>query len=150
METIQYSLKNSDYTDLSIDLNNTISNSINNTISNTISNSISNSIKDKKFTNINRQENEIDTKVDYNNIFDKYCLDIYGEKTCIFFEISHDLFEMRFLDVTDKNFNNIKRSNFYINIPKLVEKAYTVVIVENIQITNIKEIVAIHSSPNAI
>jgi hypothetical protein len=137
METIQYSLKNSDYTELSIDLSCTINNSI----------------EQKKFTNTNEKKNnynKINTKIDYNNIFDKYCLDIYGKKTCIFFEISNDLFEMRFLDVTSKSFDNIKRSNFYINIPKLIEKAYTVVIVENIQITNTKEIVAIHSSPNAI
>lgn len=141
METIQYSLKNSDYADLSIDLSNTINNSI----------------KEKKFTNTNERKNNHDIdeknnkKIDYNNIFDKYCLDVYGKKTCIFFEISNDLFEMRFLDdITNKNFNNIKRSNFYIKIPTLVEKSYTVIIVENIQITNTKEIVAIHSSPIAI
>jgi hypothetical protein len=89
-------------------------------------------------------------KNDCNNIFDKYCLDIYGEKTCIFFEIALDLFQIRFLDKKNSTYSNINRSQFYVNIPKLVEKTYTVIIVENIPFTNTKEIVAIHSSPNAI
>jgi hypothetical protein len=124
METLQYSLNNSK--DYSIDIRRTINNSK----------------KEQKSI----QEN------DSNNIFDEYCLNIYGAKTCIFFEIASNLFQVRFLDKNKTNsiYNNIKRSRFYIDIPNLVEKTYTVIIVENIPFTNTKEIVAIHSSPNVI
>jgi len=130
METIQYSLNNSK--DYSIDINRTIINS-----------------KQEKYVKEKyvHKHNE-----DSNNIFDEYCLNIYGKKTCIFFEIASDVFQVRFLDKnkTNHTYNNIKRSQFYVDIPKLVEKTYTVIIVENIKFTNTKEIVAIHSSPNAM
>ena len=123
METIQYSLNNSK--DYSIDIRRTIVNS-------------------KQETYIDEHS---DKSKDSNNIFDEYCLNIYGEKTCIFFEIASDVFQVRFLDKnkTNRTYNNIKRSHFYVDIPKLVEKRYTVIIVENIKFTNTKEIVAIHS-----
>lgn len=129
METIQYSLNNSK--DYSIDIKRTIINSK----------------QEPKYIH-----EYTDKSKDLYNIFDEYCLNIYGKKTCIFIEIASDVFQVRFLDKnkTNSTYNNIKRSQFYVDIPKLVEKTYTVIIVENIKLTNTKEIVAIHSSPNVM
>jgi hypothetical protein len=134
METIQYSLNNSK--DYSIDINRTIINS-----------------KQEKSKYVQEKLKYVHKhNEDSNNIFDEYCLNIYGKKTCIFFEIASDVFQVRFLDKnkTNSTYNNIKRSQFYVDIPTLVEKSYTVIIVENIPFTNTKEIVAIHSSPNTM
>jgi hypothetical protein len=134
METIQYSLKNK--TDYSIDIGQALKytqtkqNQKNN--KNTIQNSLV--IEESKTSDDNK-----------NAIFDKACLDIYGNRTCIFFEISKDIFQLRFLDNTKNKI--INRQEFYIQIPSLLEKLYTVILVEKIEDLNM-EIVAIHSPPN--
>lgn len=134
METIQYSLKNK--TDYSIDIGQALKytqtkqNQKNN--KNTIQNNLV--IEESKRSDENK-----------NAIFDKACLDIYGNRTCILFEISKDMFQLRFLD-NNKN-KIVNKGEFYIQIPTLLEKLYTVIVVENIENLNM-EIVAIHSSPN--
>ena len=137
METIQYSLKNN--TDYSIDIRQALKynqthqkNKNKNKNKNTIQN------------NLVIEESKINDD-DKNAIFDKPCLDIYGNHTCIFFEISKDIFQLRFLD-NNKN-KIVNRHEFYIQIPSLLEKSYTVIVVENIEDLNM-EIVAIHSPPN--
>ena len=77
-------------------------------------------------------------------IFDQYCSEIYGNRTCIFFEIHKDTFQQRFLDGSHSS--NVYRNQFYTKIPELVEDSYTVVIVEMIE--DRCEIVAIHSPSN--
>jgi hypothetical protein len=131
METIQYSLKNK--TDYSIDIGQALKyTQTKQHQKNTIQNNLV--IEESK---INDDEK--------NAIFDKPCLDIYGNRTCIFFEISKDIFQLRFLN-NNKN-RIVNRKEFYIQIPSLLEKSYTVIVVENIEDLNM-EIVAIHSPPN--
>lgn len=151
METIQYSLKND--TDYSIDIHLALKYSQKKQRQknkNVIQNNLV--IEESKYNNNNNNNNNYnynydddDDKNDKNAIFDKPCLDIYGDRTCILFEISKDMFQLRFLD---KNNNKIvNRTEFYIQIPTLLEKLYTVIVVENIEDLNM-EIVAIHSPPN--
>jgi hypothetical protein len=125
METIQYSLKkNSTY---SIDLKSAICTKDN--------------VYTHKTNKIQLHKNKTVTKP--NNIFDKHCIETYGEKTCILFELDDDNIEIRLLD----NLYQLKytrRNKLYIIIPTLLEKLYTVVLVQIIQKTNTKEIVAIH------
>jgi regulator of extracellular matrix RemA (YlzA/DUF370 family) len=85
---------------------------------------------------------------DKNDIFDKHCELTYGKRTCILFETDSDKFQVRFLNKTGTNIqhtNIIHRNSFYKEIPNLVEDAYTVVVVEQIENIGKKEIVAIHS-----
>ena len=154
METIQYSLKNN--TDYSIDIRlalkysqakqrqrdkNFIQNSL--VIEETKTAEYTEQ-SEYNFSSKNTNNNYRDED-DKNAIFDKPCLDIYGNRTCILFEISKDVFQLRFLD---KNRNKmVNRTEFYIQIPTLVEKLYTVIVVEKIENLNM-EIVAIHSPPN--
>jgi hypothetical protein len=91
--------------------------------------------------------------VDPNSIFDKHCLELYGEKTCIIFELENGLYQLRYLNTIDEitidKAKNINKNDFYIQIPTLVESLYTVVVVEHIKDIGKKEIVAIHSPSNA-
>jgi hypothetical protein len=83
-------------------------------------------------------------------------LELYGEKTCILFELENNLYQLRYLNKNTAK--NINKNDFYIQIPTLVESSYTVVVVENIKYVNKKdvnkkdvnkkEIVAIHSPSN--
>jgi hypothetical protein len=141
METIQYSLKNN----ISIDIR--------------LALKYSQTKKGQKDKLIKQSNNSINSKVHNDNIenennnndeiFDKPLLDIYGNRTCILFEISKDVFQLRYLDNTINT--TVNRTEFYIQIPTLVEKLYTVIVVEKIiQDSNHSnmEIVAIHSPPN--
>jgi len=127
METIQYSLNN-----ISID--------------------IKLAIEYSEKQSIGKKENHIQlpqiTEIpkDENDIFDEHCLEIYGKKTCILIEIGKDTFQRRFLNNDLKN--NITRHQFSTEIPELIEKLYTVIIVEEIEDEGIREIVAIHSPSN--
>ena len=76
--------------------------------------------------------------VDPNSIFDKHCLELYGEKTCILFELENNLYQLRYLNKNTAK--NINKNDFYIQIPTLVESSYTVVVVENIKDINKKNI----------
>lgn len=92
--------------------------------------------------------------VDPNSIFDKHCLELYGEKTCIIFELENGLYQLRYLNTIDTTIGktcttkNINKNDFYIQIPTLVESSYTVVVVDHIKDTCKREIVAIHSPSN--
>lgn len=83
---------------------------------------------------------------DKNSIFDKHCLEIYGKRTCILFQLSEDTYQARFLNKLTKRI--INKKSFYMIIPSLVEDTYTVIIVDNIDYK--KEIVAIHSPSNLV
>lgn len=136
METIQYSLKkNSTY---SIDLKSSIY---------TLPPPVTNIYTHSKITNkITNKITKTKTKTT-NDIFDKHCIETYGEKTCILFELDDDNIEIRLLD----NIYQLKyttKNKLYIIIPSLLEKLYTVVLVQIIKKTNTKEIVAIHFPSN--
>ena len=92
------------------------------------------------------------TSTKLNNIFDKHCLETYGNKTCILFELDDDTIEIRLLDkLYQLKLYQLKytgKNKLYIVIPSLLEKLYTVVLVQIIQKTNAKEIVAIHFPSN--
>lgn len=92
------------------------------------------------------KSNENSEKVykDKNNVFDNHCLEIYGKRTCILFQLSEDTYQARFLNKSIKKI--INKKSFYMIIPTLVEDAYTVVIVDSID--DQKEIIAIHSPSN--
>lgn len=140
METIQYSLnKNSTY---SIDLNSSIYTTLPpNDIIGTLP-----SISSKIYTPSKIQLHKTKTSTKLNNTFDKHCLETYGNKTCILFELDDGTIEIRLLD--NKPNTYIRKNKLYIVIPSLLEKLYTVVLVQTIQKTNAKEIVAIHFPSN--
>jgi len=128
METIQYSLnKNSTY---SIDLKS----------------SIYTKSSKKIYTPNKIQLHKTKTSTKLNNIFDKHCLETYGNKTCILFELDDGTIEIRLLDNKPNTYTG--KNKLYIIIPSLLEKLYTVVLVQMIQKTNAKEIVAIHFPSN--
>lgn len=138
METIQYSLKNNISIDIRLALKYSQSRQRQKEKTQVQNNLV---IQDPKLDDNSKETN----KLDKNAIFDKPCLDIYGNRTCILFEISKDIFQLRFLDKTTNK--TVNRNEFYIQIPTLVEKLYTVIVVEKIETSNM-EIVAIHSPPN--
>lgn len=139
METIQYSLKTN--TAYSIDLKSTIRTGNNRKeLPITQIYPHSNPILNKKITLHN---NNHKSKPNKNDIFDQDCIETYGRKTCILFDLDDDNIEIRLLD----NIYQLKytrKNKLYNIIPSLLEKLYTVVLVEKIQKTNTKEIVAIH------
>jgi hypothetical protein len=148
METIQYSLKNN--TDYSIDIRLALKYSHDRERLKDKKNFV---IEEPKTNDNNKNDNnKNDNNKNDNNKndndnenFNKSLLDIYGNHTCILFEISKDIFQLRFLDKTSNKI--VKRSEFYIQIPTLAEKLYTVIVVEKMEDSNM-EIVAIHSPPN--
>ena len=77
-------------------------------------------------------------------IYDKECLDRYGMKTCVLFESSKDIFDMRPLDYDNKSQTKLKiaRAKLYEAIPKLLMNRYTVVIVE--MVDTFHEVTAVH------
>jgi len=79
-----------------------------------------------------------------NDKYDNYCKKVYGVRSCIFYEINPNIFEIRYLDKEKFN-ERIPRSQLYIYIPKLIAELYTVIIVEYLEKTHTNEIVAIHS-----
>jgi hypothetical protein len=77
--------------------------------------------------------------------FDKECLQRYGEKTCILYQLDNSgvLFEVRSLDTgntSDKY--TVEKRCFHKLIPKMLFQKYTVVIIE--QIDCVKDITAVH------
>ena len=148
METIQYSLKNTNA--YSININNIISKKLNVTSDNY-------TIQDKK--NITKEIKTLKEKInDSNNIFDQHCFNLYGLKTCILFYEDNYNIEVRLLDkinTYDNTFQKIKEDSLYKDIPFFLENKYTVVIVKNINSLynkdnafDTKEITDIHLPPN--
>lgn len=138
METIQYSLKSV----------NTYSININNLIIK------GQGQKQNKLKNHNSKvkATSTDASTQQNNIFDNYCIKVYGKKTCIlFYEDIYfnetQVIEVRFLDKKNTQFKKIKENTLYKNIPLLLENKYTVVIVKSINDLNKKEITDIHTPP---
>lgn len=149
METIQYSLKNTN--NYSIDIKNFIppkSLSTNNTNHDIKQDILSN--EDPNNKEILENKSKIN---DINNIFDKHCLNLYGVKTCILFYEDNYNIEIRLLDKINKNINEIvkfekiKQDSLYKYIPFFLDKRYTVVIIKNTS-KNKKEITDIHLPPN--
>jgi hypothetical protein len=86
------------------------------------------------------------------SIYDLHCNKMYGEKTCILFQIddNKNKYEMRLIDKIKIHENGIsytKKDQFYKIIPELLHDKYTVVIIEKIDdINNEKkyDIIAVH------
>lgn len=93
------------------------------------------------------------TKTKYNNthLFDKHCIELYGDKSCILFHIDLLNIEVRLLDYIRYNkFGGIKyinKSCLYNEIPNLLKNNYTVILVEHLLTTNTYEITTIHLPP---
>ena len=76
------------------------------------------------------------------NKFDNHCIETYGKRTCVLFYTNNEKIQIRLLDsYTYKYFED---TEMYIIIPELLEKLYTVVVVDKIKKTNSYEITAIH------
>lgn len=99
-------------------------------------------------------ENKSDNiKININNthLFDNYCIELYGYRTCILFHIDLDNIEVRLLDSI--NYDQIKyinKNSLYNEIPNLLKNNYTVVLVEKLLDTNTTEITTIHLPPNKV
>lgn len=107
-----------------------------------LSNKTTDDDNDDNDDNVNCDIEELDNK--NNSKYDNYCKRVYGVRSCIFYEINPNIFEIRYLD-KEKSNERIPRSQLYIYIPKLIAELYTVIIVEYLEKTHTNEIVAIHS-----
>ena len=76
------------------------------------------------------------------NIFDDHCIETYGNKTCILLYTNNEKIQIRLLD--SHIYKYFKDIEMYTKIPELLEKLYTVVVVDKIKKTNSYEITAIH------
>ena len=142
METIQYSLNNN-YNDIfsnrSIRLN-----------KNSKRDSLYND--NNVFTNNNNNNNYNLNNGDLNNYnlnngnlynkFDEHCVEVYGKKTCILFYTNNEKIQIRLLD--NRIYKYFEDTEMYTKIPELLERLYTVVVVDKIKKTNSYEITAIH------
>lgn len=148
METIQYSLKNT----YSINIKKIISPNENTNINENVNgntirhiSTLSSSIADNRCIP-NTQNLKNNNK---NNIFDNHCIKLYGNKTCILFYEDDYNIEVRLLDnIQNIIFDKIKENSLYKDIPNLLEKKYTVVIVKTVDnLSNTKDITDIHLPP---
>lgn len=147
METIQYSLKNT----YSINIKKIISPNGNTNENENINSTrhrgiLSSSIADNKCIP-NTQNLKNNNK---NNQFDNHCIKLYGSKTCILFYEDDYNIEVRLLDkIQNIIFDKIKENSLYKDIPNLLEKRYTVIIVKSVDnLSNTKDITDIHLPPN--
>jgi hypothetical protein len=76
------------------------------------------------------------------NKFDNHCVEVYGKRTCVLFYTNNERIQIRLLD--NRVYKYFNDSEIYIKIPELLEKLYTVVVVDKIKKTNSYEITAIH------
>mgnify|MGYP000754694550 CR=1 FL=1 len=99
-------------------------------------------------------ENKSDNiKININNthLFDNYCIELYGYKTCILFHIDLNNIEVRLLDrINYDQIKYINKKSLYNEIPNLLKNNYTVVLVEKLLDTNTTEITTIHLPPNKV
>lgn len=115
-----------------------------------------------KYDNTTIKYNNIEIKYDnpekkkinkYKNthIFDKHCIELYGDRTCILFHVDLLNIEVRLLDHIRYNKNNgvkhINKNSLYNEIPNLLKNNYTVILVEYLLNTNTHEITTIHLPP---
>jgi len=85
------------------------------------------------------------------NLFDKYCMELYGYKTCILFYIDLNNIEVRLLDrINYDPVTYITKKTLYNEIPNLLKKNYTVILVEKLLNSNTNEITTIHLPPNKV
>lgn len=102
---------------------------------------------------ITLNNSKTNSKKKYNNthLFDKHCIELYGDKTCILFHIDLFNIEVRLLDHIRYNKNDgvkyINKNSLYNEIPNLLKNNYTVVLVEYLLNTNTYEITTIHLPP---
>lgn len=76
------------------------------------------------------------------SLYDNYCTDLYGKRTCILFQMKEQ-FEVRMMDKMEKKTVTTCKDVLYMLIPNLIRYKYTVVIVEEIN-GHRHEITAIH------
>jgi len=99
-------------------------------------------------------ENKSDNiKININNthLFDNYCIELYGYRTCILFHIDLNNIEVRLLDrINYDQIKYINKKSLYNEIPNLLKNNYTVVLVEKLLNTNTTEITTIHLPPNKV
>jgi hypothetical protein len=99
-------------------------------------------------------ENKSDNiKININNthLFDNYCIELYGYRTCILFHIDLNNIEVRLLDrINYDQIKYINKKSLYNEIPNLLKNNYTVVLVEKLLDTNTTEITTIHLPPNKV
>jgi len=99
-------------------------------------------------------ENKSDNiKININNthLFDNYCIELYGYRTCILFHIDLNNIEVRLLDrINYDQIKYINKNSLYNEIPNLLKNNYTVVLVEKLLDTNTTEITTIHLPPNKV
>lgn len=69
--------------------------------------------------------------------FDTNCKQMYGNRTCILYQINEDSFKVRFLDKELNTKEIINRNVFYKFIPDMITSNYTVVIIEKKEITTV-------------
>ena len=167
METIQYSLNNN-YNDIfsnrSIRLNknskqeslyndNNVFTNNNNNYNNNLNNGDLNNgdlnnynLNNGDLNNYNLNNGDLNN---YNlnngnlyNKFDEHCVEVYGKKTCILFYTNNERIQIRLLD--NRVYKYFEDIEMYIKIPELLERLYTVVVVDKIKKTNSYEITAIH------
>lgn len=79
--------------------------------------------------------------------FDMECRQRYGEKTCILYQLDKSqTYQVRVLDTCDVDDSplhyTVEKSSFYVLIPRMLVKKYTVVIVD--QVDRMKEVTAVH------
>jgi hypothetical protein len=99
----------------------------------------------------NTQQNTQQDNIKDSSLYDKYCKDIYGDKSCLLVgtiikkskdnENEH-IYEVRMLDQPDQRSTITSKKYFHTLIPNLLRYKYTVIIIE--EIDNNYEIMAIH------
>lgn len=100
-------------------------------------------IHDKFNKNVNTEQKYKNT-----HLFDKHCIELYGNKSCILFHIDLFNIEVRLLDCIKYNpVRYINKNSLYNEIPNLLKNNYTVILVEHVLNTNTKEITSIHLPP---
>lgn len=154
METANYSLNNKNtYIIKTYDKYNNIKTEINLNDTNNVLKTFDNiKIKyDNKNSNSNTKiDNKLKQKTN-THIFDKHCIELYGDRTCILFHIDLLNIEVRLLDHIrynkDKGIRYINKNSLYNEIPNFLKNNYTVVLVEYLLSTNTYEITTIHLPP---
>ena len=106
---------------------------------------------EQKYNNTEQKYNNTRQRYKNTHLFDKHCIELYGNKTCILFHIDSFNIEVRLLDHIRYNKNYpvryINKNSLYNEIPNLIKNNYTVIIVEHILNTNTTEITSIHLPP---
>lgn len=77
--------------------------------------------------------------------FDAECRQRYGEKTCIIYQIDPPQYQIKMLDSNcTKTDQVVDKNSFYTLIPQMLVQDYTVVIVEQLGNSSVREITTVH------